>query len=160
MHCAECSGSFSELSHFDPPCPLNQADGKLLVSWLREFEKNLPGVDYRRIMIVSRFERGGRVQRGHLHLCMAGLPFDNYSDSLCRYAAKWWRQLCGGIADIHLYDLTRDGLGYMLKQPVATQPAYAEWDRPDRIDRLEELMPTLSDAIKRSRYVRDGAPRT
>lgn len=144
--------------------PFESSRRKLLVSWLREFEKNIPGADYRRIMIVSRFERGGRLQRGHLHLCMAGLPFDNYSESLCRYAAEWWRQLCGGIADIQLYDPTRDGLGYMLKQPVATQPAYTGWDRPDRIDRLEELMPTLSDAliqaIKRSRYVRDGASRT
>lgn len=149
---------------FRSAIPFESSRKRLLVAWLREFEKWLPGVDYRSIMVVSRFELGKRGQRGHLHLCMAGLPQNLILDGLSRSAARWWRQLGGGIACVRVYDPLRDGLGYVLKRPVANHHTYAVIDRPDRTVRFDELMPTLSDSVlktmRRSRHVRDGASRT
>jgi hypothetical protein len=149
---------------FRSAVPFESSRKKLLVSWLREFEKQLPGVDYRRILIVSRFELGKRGRRGHLHLCIAGLPQDLILGGLLpRSAARWWRQLGGGIACVRVYDSSRDGLEYVLKRPVAVH-THTLIDRPDRPVRFDELVPTLSDSVlktmRRSRHVRDGASRT
>lgn len=146
---------------FRSEMPFESSRRKLLVSWLREFEKHIPELDYRSIMLVSRLEFGGRLGRGHVHLCMAGLPRQIETEAIARGAEKWWRRLCGGLAQIQVYDPALDGLGYVLKQPVVHQHQYASWDRPHLHVRWDELMPTLSDALlkamKRSRYVRDGA---
>lgn len=141
--------------------PSRSTQAKLFIAWLRELENLHRGIRCLRLLHIRRFELGQRTGRGHLHACLSGLPVETKSEDFCKAAELAWRDLSRSSALVTIYDPARDGIGYVLKVPVRE---HIYDGNGKRIELREELWPTLSDslihAIRRGRYVRDGASRT
>lgn len=86
----------------------------LMFSWLRDLADLAAHTHFRRLLWVSRFERGRGLQ-GHLHLCIAGIPLALVTVELCQTLEAAWTKRAHARSEILLYDHARDGVGYILK---------------------------------------------
>lgn len=86
----------------------------LVFAWLRAVARG-GRIHWKQLLWVLRFEFGSRGDRGHFHLCLAGIPRASLGGNLCRSLESAWRTCGGGFAEVALYDQARDGVGYILK---------------------------------------------
>lgn len=92
----------------------------LVFAWLRN-AAGAGGIHFKRLLWVLRFEIGPRGDRGHFHLCLAGIPQALLCGQFCRSLESAWRTCGGGLSAVALYDPARDGVGYILKLPPVLQ---------------------------------------
>lgn len=71
-------------------------------------------LEYRRLIICLREERGEISDRFHFHFLLAGTGSRNLRTS-CFRAMNAWKRQNGGNARVRPYDDTRAGVGYVLK---------------------------------------------
>lgn len=116
----------------------NGAKLSWLFAWLREISK-AASRHFKQIIWVARYELGSRTQRGHYHLCIAGMPLDATERLSCRLYEAFWRNRTGSIAKCLPYNPTRDGVGYMLKRS----------DYSDESDEEPILSDSLLEAVRR-----------
>lgn len=88
----------------------------LMFSWLRELADLASHTHFRQLLWVSRFERGQGL-RGHLHLCIAGIPLSLVTVEFCKKLEAAWTNRARARAEVLLYDHARDGVGYIMKIP-------------------------------------------
>lgn len=141
---------FATLTFVAPPTT-RASSLPLVFAWLRDVART-GGIHFRRLMWILRFERGAKGDRGHYHLCLAGLTPTLLGPRLCDSLQVSWRTRCGGLSEVALYDQGRDGLGYVLKlQPmfqVAT-PGHLSGFRINDDDCQPMLSVSLIEAVRR-----------
>lgn len=117
----------------------------LMFSWLREFADFAAHTHFRRLLWVSRFERG-RGLRGHFHLCIAGIPRSLVTAEFCKKLETAWINRTHARAEVLIYDHARDGVGYIMKIP-ATPFGTGNGQEISLDDREEDMHPTLSNSL-------------
>lgn len=81
---------------------------------LRTQAKNF-GLHFKRMLWVLRREHGEATGRYHYHALIAGLPSHVVNWATCNSTEKIWVRFGGGHAKVSEYDLTLDGVDYILK---------------------------------------------
>jgi hypothetical protein len=77
------------------------------------------GVGFSRLPWGLKLEWGEFGDRAHFHFVLAGLPASEVTPDTCTLLERAWAQKHGGIiAQVELYDPTRNGLAYVAKRPA------------------------------------------
>ena len=87
---------------------------KMFFALMREQADNF-GVHFKQTIWCLRREDGELTGRGHLHALIAGFPKHALTTATCFSFMKIWEQLGGGMARVHLYSPSLNGVGYVLK---------------------------------------------
>lgn len=142
---------FATLTFVEPPTT-RAASLPQVFAWMRDVAR-AGRIHFRRLMWILRFEFGPRGDRGHYHLCIAGMPQGLLDRSLCdSLQASWWTR-GGGLSEVALYDQGRDGLGYVLKLQSMLQGSPLGPSSSSRInDDCEPMLSvSLIEAVRRGR---------
>jgi hypothetical protein len=118
----------------------------LMFSWLRGVAGSIPRTHFRRLLWVSRFERG-RGLRGHFHLCIGGIPSPLATVDLCRQLELAWQNRVHARAEVLLYDHARDGVGYIMKVQTGASVTGTGHGTACQDDSDGDINPTLSNSL-------------
>ena len=143
---------FATLTFVEPPTT-RAASLPLVFAWLRDVAR-AGRIHFKRLMWVLRFEIGTKGDRGHYHLCLAGVPRALLSQHLCRSLESAWRARGGGLSEVTLYDQARDGLSYVLKLRLMVEGVKVTRTGSFRIsnDDCEPMLSvSLIEAVRRGR---------
>jgi hypothetical protein len=87
---------------------------KMFFALMRKQADNF-GVHFKETIWCLRTEAGEATGRLHLHALIAGFPEHALTTATCFAFMKIWEGLNGGMARVHLYSASLDGVGYVLK---------------------------------------------
>jgi len=87
---------------------------KMFFALMRKQADNF-GVHFKKTIWCLRTESGEATGRIHHHALIAGFPTHARTRATCFAFMKIWEQLGGGMARVHVYSPSLDGVGYVLK---------------------------------------------
>jgi len=120
---------------------------KRLFQWLRHLNGAKTPVPWKRLRWFARWETGGRIGRGHYHLCIAGLQPECVNVTFAHAAERAWLRFAASRGEVALWNPALDGAGYALKLPETIAGKLAI-EQAQIGCGWEDCEPMLSDSVR------------